>query len=911
MQRFARLEDLADLEDLTLRLPATTPNTDHGITSASFNSHNNRPSGEQFDPFEHVHERSEQGHMPIMNEQNERTRHYIGAHTTFLNSADTEGSGYIPPRLSATTGYTPHHQQRHYHDHIHADLSHPSSASRTPVHYPSSLTEEDGYTAPGTNDFDDEFLQDPILSEIDPSGVVAGAATVLAASVGGGLSSNDSGSFTDDTSGQQIHQHQRRKQPQSQREYPHNQHGIRQAVVEHYASSMVLPAWARAGFEEQGLHQEILVKNICIVDTPGYSAFSNPNRAMDLVISYLGLQFQTTNEFFSRSVVSDDSLGRFLANNSTGAHSHVDACLYVIEGALSEVDILFMQRLQSWVNLIPILIPSIDGIGYQDKAQLQNDNIGKGSTNSGGPAAVVTMAEAIERGRNELIRQLKEHDVHIYGIDDISCSSVEDQRSEHVSALSSSSSPLASVESPEAHLTSPPLLILEDNSSSRSSLHEFAAPPFIFHVPPSLMDEDTGVGQLDRDVMRLDVVTTQYSSEVDENDTGIRQDIPQHRPSSAPGVQENLPGLGSLRQWVYTHHLAALRHHTTLKFLAWRRHLPTLSIQSPMESSQDSGSYRHQRKALLAPPHQHQGLQSVNTFSSDSGSGYRPTISTGTYSSPPAISVTHHFQGQNNHQSCPRTALLPTEALGDLRVHDQKRISDKMVRMLETQGQVFERILQERRAAWQKALEGMEREQRIEFLMQELRKWANEGPSQKPQQHGIDDNTDDTSQRHRKLDVQYREGSRDSEWSGVTGVGLGLDAVIGVEQPSLRDALLEPFANEVSNSVRAATAMSTDRAKTKSKSRSKRGNGYKERGGSSKKNRSTFSSTISEEHADTLHEEGDEDTDDDPLGLGLWISRMFGAVGNGLVNIIVMLGMGSVATWLYTHFLEERVTWIG
>src|SRR5690349_9392913 len=78
---------------------------------------------------------------------------------------------------------------------------------------------------------------------------------------------------------------------------------------------------------------------------------------MDLVISYLGLQFQTTNEFFSRSALSDDSLGRFLANNTTGAHSHVDACLYVIEGQLSDTDILFMQRLQPWVNLIPVLIP--------------------------------------------------------------------------------------------------------------------------------------------------------------------------------------------------------------------------------------------------------------------------------------------------------------------------------------------------------------------------------------------------------------------------------------------------------------------------------------------------------------------------------------------------------------------------
>ncbi|KAF9142526.1 hypothetical protein BG015_000789 [Linnemannia schmuckeri] len=687
MQRFTRLEDLADLEDLTVRLPATTPPTNNSslsrvsVTPAA-NSHIHHPSGtgeyNDYDSHEHEHRR----------EQDKRTQQYIEEHTTFLNSADTEGSGYIPPLPSVTAigGYSL--QQRHYHDHHLDDHSHASasaSAPRTPVHYPSSLAEDEGYTAPGTphsflsspslgyyshpsrppsqtgywldqeasslnlimpssamfvksreptaegdklgfvklmvagqsrvwnsrliqdmfrwdgiiaNDFDDEFLQDSLLNESGASGVGLAATAVgdsgsgssepglhgdQAGSGGGVSSSNESSSFMEETPG-----HQRKQEYYA---HPHQTGvgvGVREAIVEHYASSMVLPAWARAGFEDQELHQEILVKNICIVDTPGYSAFNNPNRAMDLVISYLGLQFQTTNEFFSRSALSDDSLGRFLANNATGAHSHVDACLYVIEGRLSEIDIQFMQRLQTWVNLIPVLIPPTTLVQQQQQRERAPQ---EGQEEDVIMSAPITTAEMIASARIDLIRQLKEQEIHIYGIDHDTA-----MAGHHVPPISTSnSSPFTTAESPEADLASPPLLVLDGNNPLSPG---FTSPPFIFHVPPSLM-EDTGVGQLDRDVLQLDVVTTQNNKDTqgDENDSDnghhstLLPTVPQHRASSALGVQEDLPDLGPLRRWVYVNHLAALRHHTTQKFLSWRRHLPSMHIQSPMESSQDSGLY--------------------------------------------------------------------------------------------------------------------------------------------------------------------------------------------------------------------------------------------------------------------------------------------------------------------------------
>ncbi|KAF8941811.1 hypothetical protein BGZ47_007161 [Haplosporangium gracile] len=777
------------------------------------------------------------------------------------------------------------------------------------------------------NDFDDEFLQDPLLSESDASGIGLAATAVVdsgsgsnepslhgdqAGSGGGVSSSNESSSFMEETPG-----HQRKREYYA---HPHQTGvgvGVREAIVEHYASSMVLPAWARAGFEDQELHQEILVKNICIVDTPGYSAFNNPNRAMDLVISYLGLQFQTTNEFFSRSALSDDSLGRFLANNTTGAHSHVDACLYVIEGQLSEIDIQFMQRLQPWVNLIPVLIPPTTLLQQQQQREgapqeEQEDVI---------MFTPITTAEMIASARVDLISQFKEHEIHIYGIDHDSV-----MTGHHVPPLSTSlnSSPFMTAESPEADLPSPPLLVLDGNNPLSP---EFTSPPFIFHVPPSIM-EDTGVGQLDRDVLQLDVVTTQENKDMqddeDDSDNGhhstLLPTVPQHRASSALGVQEDLPDLGPLRCWVYVNHLAALRHHTTQKFLSWRKHLPSMHIQSPMELSQDSGSYRQQRQHHAHGGGGQQQQHSLNTFSSDSGPGsYRLALSTATLSSPPSISITQYHQHQPQQLQLNHQRVLPTDMLGDLREQDQRRISEKVVRMLETQGQVFERILHERQVAWRQALEGMEREQRIEFLMYELRRWANEGPSVKEQQS----RNLERGQKHRRLNVQYREGSRDSECSSAVGgsgeVGLGLEtsglamgSAAGTGEPSLRDALFsESYGVEVSNSVRATTANITGRKSHKSKHSSCRDPW------SAKKNRSSSSSSKvssnrpSSRDQDTDMHDGHEVEEEDPLGLGLWMSRLFGAIGRGLVQIVVMVGMGSFATWVYTHFLEHRVAWIG
>ncbi|KAF9356917.1 hypothetical protein BGX26_004549 [Mortierella sp. AD094] len=518
MQRFTRLEDLVDLEQLGVPEQASST----GIsTSAAMNtgvSTNMRPSAGITRP------------NPEYRAGQDRIRQYINANTTYLNSADTEGSGYIPNQASISQFAQSHAIGHHVHS-VDEDSAH---ISRTPLHYPSSLAEDDNYSLPSSpslgyyshasrpssqtgfwadqdvsslnlimpssamfakgreptadgdklgfvkmmvagksrtchsrliqemfkwdgvvaNDFEDEFLQDHrSLSAAQNTTENDQASHTY-------VSHSARGSCSSQSSAQQVESSLGLKQERYQ--------GVAQVIVERFASSMVLPAWARAGLDEQDMQHEILIKNICFVDTPGYGSFSNPSHAMDLVVSYLGLQFQTTNEFFSSSAVSNDSLGRFLANNTTGAHSHVDVCLYVIEGHLTDTDIAFMQRLQSWVNLLPVLIPT-------------------GATHGSIGSTLYPHPINVDAVRMGLIKQLRDNDIEVYGMD------------EYSARAASTPSPHLTDVSQEEDISSPPLS-MEGNSRNA----EYASPPFIFFVTEDIENANL-MGRVDAAVQQLDV----------------------------------------------------------------------------------------------------------------------------------------------------------------------------------------------------------------------------------------------------------------------------------------------------------------------------------------------------------------------------------------------------------------------
>lgn len=541
---------------------------------------------------------------------------------------------------------------------------------------------------------------------------------------------------------------------------------------------------------------------LSFVDTPGYNSFINTQRAMDIVISYLGVQFQATNEFFSRSIVSDDSLGRFLANNTTGAHSHVELCLYVIEDQLTTLDIQFLARLQPFVNILPVLIPN-------------------SSSSHDAQSPDVTAV------RQDIIRQLREHEIYAYGMG---------QNKEQPD------SPFSTGLTMEDELSPPPLVL----DAQAQSPYVFTTPPFVLKLP----QDDVEERRTDAAVQHLDI----HGSD----NTQLRH--PTEGSTQSSTSMDTRCQLDALRHWIYTENLPALRHHTTLKFLSWRRRLPFMA-SLPMDSSQESGSLqaRHQNPQLMYPDLADYASVSFQAFST----------STNKSSPPPSVADQSHPPQQHPHQ---HQRAMPTQGLAQLHAQDRQRLSAKAAQMLEPYSQVFERILHERHEAWQLALQGLEREQRIEFLIQEIRRWATEGA----QLHT--DHQQQLAPGHSELEVSYRH---------VVGLGLGTGQD-GVRSPSLKDALDPDLA-----STRANTHLSTQRRTGKRWTKK------------SPIPKATESSGQAKEETKSEY-----DHDGDPLGLGQMMGRLLGALGRGLVQVVVMIGMGSFATWIYTHFLEHRVMWI-
>ncbi|KAI7847608.1 Septin-domain-containing protein [Circinella umbellata] len=96
-------------------------------------------------------------------------------------------------------------------------------------------------------------------------------------------------------------------------------------------------------------------KSICFVDTPGYGACVDAESIISSVTHYIERQFQQTNMMLNPMHPNTSKLTR-LVQNTHGAHTHIDACLYIILDRLKRVDIEYMRALQPLCNLIPIIL---------------------------------------------------------------------------------------------------------------------------------------------------------------------------------------------------------------------------------------------------------------------------------------------------------------------------------------------------------------------------------------------------------------------------------------------------------------------------------------------------------------------------------------------------------------------------
>lgn len=95
----------------------------------------------------------------------------------------------------------------------------------------------------------------------------------------------------------------------------------------------------------------VLDRNICFVDTSGPGA-----QAPDRAIQYLETQFRQTANVVN--ALEPQIVSLFTSASSLSEFAHVDVCLYVISGSLSEDDIECMAEIGEFTPVVPVIAKS-------------------------------------------------------------------------------------------------------------------------------------------------------------------------------------------------------------------------------------------------------------------------------------------------------------------------------------------------------------------------------------------------------------------------------------------------------------------------------------------------------------------------------------------------------------------------
>ncbi|KAG0241462.1 hypothetical protein BGW41_005920 [Actinomortierella wolfii] len=640
----------------------------------------------------------------------------------------------------------------------------------------------------------------------------------------------------------------------------------------------------------------------------GLRTSNNPQRLMDPVLAYLGLQFQATNEFFSRSAQSNDSLGRFLVSNSTGAHSHVDMCLYIIDGQLWPVDIQYMKRLSGLVNLVPVLVPA------EGRAPGQ-----------------------VRLDRLELMHYLRDNKIDIYGmdIDEVDHGEGHEAINNDDNAAGDRGPACREAFQAPDPLTSVPLT-------------PFLSPPFVLYLSPSRSSPASFASE--------SVAATTNHSTQDNIDEKISQlNIPPAYPSS-PGsmaVDHSLLDLWNsqqmhiVRDWMLITHLAALRYHTTRKFLEWRQQLPWMALSDSFYSQYQSSGNRSGPFGATGDVSYSSGKDSKSGTSSEGG--YQPDVQ-----------VSPHA---NQH-----VYRLPSEHMAHVQARNQQRISESVTKILETDAIVLRRIIRERQEAWRQALELIEREERVEFLVQELKRWATEGSEQRyghtearhasslpsDLRHPIDlgafaggdgqEVARNAPLHHRHRYHHHQHARSDLPFGGGRNNGLDLERSAGaaplqqrtteeIRRTSTLEATTQagkqPSSSSFMQSWFTPAPRVSSSASSRTRSRTRRGASCLENENANKDTRPVLSlkaplslaathptrnrgsrNPVIVEPTRYVEEEDSDESESDPLRLGSIAGRLLGAMGRGILNVVVLLTMTGISQWVYSNFLEHRVEWI-
>lgn len=107
-------------------------------------------------------------------------------------------------------------------------------------------------------------------------------------------------------------------------------------------------------------HQHEVVErfNLSFIEPVGLGVSSDAMRVITSVSDFHIWQFQTTDKVFVRDrSIPKSTLVRFL-NAGTGAHSHIDVCIYGILHRLKTTDIQFIKHISPYTVLVPVILKS-------------------------------------------------------------------------------------------------------------------------------------------------------------------------------------------------------------------------------------------------------------------------------------------------------------------------------------------------------------------------------------------------------------------------------------------------------------------------------------------------------------------------------------------------------------------------
>ncbi|TGZ79270.1 Septin-domain-containing protein [Ascodesmis nigricans] len=131
-------------------------------------------------------------------------------------------------------------------------------------------------------------------------------------------------------------------------------------ITEVFASTRAYPQWwdeldegrmlrrrSKGGPEEQ-----IIERNLCFVDTPGYGSGTSFLECIEPVVRYVEAQFERTQSLLGSGE------GDLMPLISGDGPPHVDIVFYVILHRLKPVDIEFIRRLSPYTNVLPVIAKS-------------------------------------------------------------------------------------------------------------------------------------------------------------------------------------------------------------------------------------------------------------------------------------------------------------------------------------------------------------------------------------------------------------------------------------------------------------------------------------------------------------------------------------------------------------------------